>query len=260
MLEIFTQIDHVVAAYNGLILLVPGLVGVLWGIYLWLGGALTIRVSVGTVWFFIVAGITAFFLKPLPAIGVGMMSCMVAMLFKRLSTCVMVSILMTFLAFLIVCQYAGLIEIPEKMPAVQEASMPEQTLDANQTFEHFKGQIVVVCKGCQTAWQALSINYQIVVGVTAFFVLLIGGVVQKLADAVCCAASGAVCLWAGMALLLLLKGAKPLAGLYVNSGTYVAMFTAMILVGSIEQLMFCTRSKSKSKEEGKKKEAGKKGK
>jgi hypothetical protein len=265
MLEIFTQFEHSVPAYNAQILTLSGLTGVLLGIFLWLGGSLFARTSLAVVWFLLVAGICIFFVEPLVSVGIGMMAAILVMVFKRLSTGLLVSVLLTFMVFLAICQYTDTAKttrdrspigqsLSNRMPLVKKGVK----LSVPETCEHLKRLVAEIYRSSVQIGQALETKYQVLVGITGFFVLLIGCVLQGLANATSCATAGVLLIWGGMVLMLLPKGVLPLTGLFRQADTYVAVMSAMIGVGALEQLLFC--SGAKGKDEDKKGSSGKKGK
>ncbi|MCF7973574.1 MAG: hypothetical protein K9N55_07145 [Phycisphaerae bacterium] len=253
MLDVFTQFEQSAVAYHPLLMVGPGLVGVFLGIFLWLGGSLCARISAGLVWWVLVAGLGIFYMKPLAALGMGLMACMIAMIMKRFSTGLLTSVLAMFLVFLAVCQAKGSPENANGRPVSQSSmktAMPTAggtRLGIPETFEDLKGRVSDVYRAGLQVGQVLEIKYLVVVGVSGFFTLLIGCVAGRLAETVSCAAAGVLLMWGGMVLMLLSKGALPLRGLAAHGGTYVAMMCAMIGVGALEQLLFCAKPKDRQK-------------
>lgn len=265
MVDIFTRFELSAQAYHSMVLLVPGLAGALLGIFLWLGGSLFARTSVAIVWLLLVAGVGVFFMKPWVSVGVGVLASIVVMVVNRLSTGVMSSVLVTFIVFLVACQYADFAETARRSRPVvgsrQSAVPPIKegvSLAVPETFEHLKLMISGVTRASIQVGQAMEIKYQVVVGVTAFFALLMGCVLRRLAEAVCCATAGVLLIWGGMVLMLLAKGATPLTGLYARAGMCAAVIPAMMGVGVLAQLLFCLRPARQGKDS--KAASGKKGK
>jgi hypothetical protein len=69
-----------------------------------------------------------------------------------------------------------------------------------------------------------------------------------LANATSFATAGVLLIWGGMILMLLPKGVYPLTGLFRQADTYVAVMSAMIGVGTLEQLLFCSGAKGKDED------------
>ena len=113
-------------------------------------------------------------------------------------------------------------------------------MGASDSFEHLKVMLYSLYKSTVQVGKALDVKYQVVLGVTAFFALLIGCVLQRLNAALSCATAGVLLLWGGMILMLLSKGAMPLTGLHAGAAMYTPIIPAMIGVGTLEQLLFCT--------------------
>jgi hypothetical protein len=238
-----------------MVMVIPGLVGVLLGIFLWLGGSLFARTSVGLTWLLLVAGVGIFFVQPWPSLGIGFMACMVAMVMKRVSTGLLTSVLIMFMVFLAACQVEGSWKKSEQVVTAVQSSrtiaLPREggtILGAPETYESLKGMLSDVCRAGFQVGRSVDLKHQVVVGISAFFALLIGCVAQRLAEVVSCATAGTILVWGGMVLMLLSKGAQPLTGLLARSGTYVAMMSAMIGVGALEQLLFCGRKTDKPKD------------
>ncbi len=261
MFEIFTQLEQSAPTYNALVLTLSGLAGVLLGIFLWLGGSLFARTSTAVVCFLLVAGIGVFFVESLASVGIGLMASVVAMVFKRLSTALLVSVLVAFMVFLAACQYTDVSAQATKDKAFMEPSFSlakEGTeLSVLETYEDLKLVVAEISRASRRIGKTLEMKYQVVVGITGFFVFLIGCVLQGLANATSCATSGTLLIWGGMLLMLLPKGVLPLTGLIRQADTSVVVMCAMIAVGTLEQLLFCSRPKGKDKD--KKAPSGKKG-
>jgi hypothetical protein len=68
----------------------------------------------------------------------------------------------------------------------------------------------------------------------------------QLASALCCSALGTVLIFAGMILLLLNKGSMPVGIISRRSSFYAAVFAAMMVFGTIEQLLLCRQPKASS--------------
>jgi len=264
MLDVFQLFEQSGLAYDTRVLVMSGLVAVLLGIFLWLGGSLFARLSVGIIWLLLAAGVGIFFLNPLAAIGFGLIGSIIVMVFKRFSTGMLTSVLMAFMAFLVVCQYAGSFETAKddgSGKSYQQSGPPIKkgsSLDAGETFAHLKLMISDVCKSCIQVGRDLDVKYQGIVGITGFFTLLIGCTLPRLADAASFATAGTLLIWGGMVLMLLSKGATPLTGLFTRAGMYVAMMSAMIGVGALEQLLFCSKRGEKNRD--KRASSGSKGK
>jgi hypothetical protein len=260
MLDILTQFEQAAQAYSPMVLRVPGLVAVLLGIFLWLGGSLSARTSVAVVWLLLVAGVGVFFVTPLVSVGVGVMVSVAAMVLKRFSAGVLTSLLVTFVVFVVACQYTGPGAKREsrRVQAARTSVPAAETLGMSDTVEHLKRMVAGVCRAAVRVGQTLEVRYQVVLGVTAFFSLLMGCVLQRPAEALSCAGAGVLLIWGGMVLMLLSKGAMPLTGLLTHASTCAAAIPVMIGVGALEQLMFCARPAHQNKDG--KADAGKKGK
>lgn len=249
MLDVFTQFEQSAQAYDPMVLVVPGLVGLLLGIFLWLGGSLFARSSVAAVWLVLVACTCVFFVKPLASVGIGVITALVVLVFKRFSTAVLASVVITFVAFMMACQYVGASGVSQDSgPVAQSSRQAPRPLEEGErlgipdSFEHLKLMLFGVYSAATEVWLTLEVKYQVVLGVTAFFALLIGCVLQRLTEAVSFAATGVLFIWGGMVLMLLSKGAMPLTGLFARAAVYAPVIPAMIGVGAVEQLLFCSRS------------------
>lgn len=262
MLDVFRQFEQSVSGYDTMVLVLPGLVGVLLGIFLWLGGSLFARISVGVIWLLIVAVVGIYFVEPLISLGIGVMAAIVVMLFKRFSAGVLTSILVTFVVFLMICQFTDLSgDTAFSGPPAAQTPAPlsdGQRMGPADTFGHLKLMLFRLYESAVQVGQALDVKYQVVLGVTAFFALLMGCALRRLNEAVSCATAGVLLIWGGMVLLLLSKGGKPLSGLHAGAATYTPIIPAMIGVGALEQLLFC--SKPSSHGQGKTESGGKKSK
>jgi hypothetical protein len=76
-------------------------------------------------------------------------------------------------------------------------------------------------------------------------IFIIGGrSLQQLASALCCSILGTVLIFAGMILLLLNKGSMPVSIISNRLSFYVAVFAAMMVFGTTEQLLLCKKSET----------------
>ena len=148
MLDVFLQFEQAVPAFHPMVMVVSGLVGVLLGIFFWLGGSLFARTSAGVIWLLLTAGVGIFFTQPLPALGIGLMVCMIAMVMKRFTTGLLTSVLVMFMAFLAACQVENSPEKSQRVVAAAESSRsivdPSERaarLGVPETFEQLKGRI-----------------------------------------------------------------------------------------------------------------------
>ncbi len=78
-------------------------------------------------------------------------------------------------------------------------------------------------------------------------------VMPRLVTAAACAGMGAACVFAGMIVLLLYKGARPLTSVYARPTFFGLVAMVMIVFGTLSQLLLCPEPQVKAEHKGGKK-------
>lgn len=117
--------------------------------------------------------------------------------------------------------------------------------------------IDITSKVKQAGSQMPKFNWAVIVILVVIFILA-GLYLYRLASAFCCAALGTMLIFAGMISLLLYKTSAPISHICYSSLFYLAVFLAMIIFGTFEQLLLCKSAKkqpTRKKQENKAQQA-----
>jgi len=93
--------------------------------------------------------------------------------------------------------------------------------------------------GLRQACSAMPLFSWVIIAAIVVAFVVAGLYLWRFISALCCAAFGTILVFAGMILLLLYKGAAPASSICSRTLLYTAVFTAMTLFGTFEQLLLC---------------------
>ena len=252
MLEIAQNFEQMTATLSPIILIAPGLVCVIVGLFVWLGGLGLRRLLVAVVGA-VGGGIFGFFVigrditSAMISAGVG---AVIAIIFER-----------TFITILAAALAAAIGIAVLAGPYVENSQGPIQNYyPFNQEKISYRGPYISVHESIhivkvyavffsnrikQACLQMPLYNWAIIAVLVVIFIT--GGFYfWRLTSALCCATLGTLLVFAGMILLLLYKGAEPISSISRRTLFYAAVFIAMIAFGTTEQLLLCPWLKSKA--------------
>lgn len=253
MLEIARQLEQTAVWFDPVVLIGPGLACVLLGLFVWLGG-LGFRRALVAIVGAVSGGIGGFFISGrniVPAVVSAGLAAVIAIMFERIFIAILAGVLAAILGFAVL---AG--------PYIENAGGATsikwdkaQNLSTQRTVETAKAYIAdFVAEIKRILLQMPVYNWAIIAALAVIF-LAAGFSRWRLTSAFCCAALGAILIFAGMILLLLYKGAAPISRICQNQSYYLGVFAAMTAFGTTAQLLFCqrikerlTRKKGKSKD------------
>jgi len=251
MLQILQDLESAIGGTAGLspvVLLGPGLVCVIAGLFIWLGG-LGFRKTLVAVAGAICGGICGFF-----AIGQNIIStafaaaltAALAMVFERLFIAILTAALAAAVAFVVLA--GPHIEYAQEAVTVRPSEMSAQgtVISVRKSAEIMKDYIIDASQKVKQAGLQMSIHHWAIIMVLALIFIVAGVCLWRLAMALCCSVLGTVLIFAGMILLLLHKGAVPVSIICSKSSYYATAFIAMTAFGTIEQLLLCKHPKTHS--------------
>jgi len=238
MLEIFQNFESAVgtpAKLNPAVLIGPGLAAVLLGLFIWLGGmgfrrllAATIGLVTGAICGFFIAGRNGF-----AAVALAVLTLALAIVFQRIFIALLAAALATAFAFAVLAK-----------PYIQNNTTPiyinqDTNLNVQDSIETAKIFALDFANIVKQTGQRMPLRcWAIIVGLG--LVLLLAGIfLRRITSAWCCAALGTVLIFAGMIFLLLYKGSTPVSIICGKTSFYLAVFIAMTVFGTIEQLLLC---------------------
>ncbi len=252
MLEIAQNFEQTAVSFSPIILIAPGLAAVLIGLFVWLGGLGFRRLLVAVVGA-VGGGICGFFI-----IGRNTMSVMISAAVAAVITIIFEKFFITILtaalaAALGLAILAGpYIENSQEhmlnyYPFNQEKiSNRSPYINIHESIHILKVHTVFFTNEIkQACLQMPAYNWIIIAALAAIFIM--GGFfLWRLTSALCCATLGTLLVFGGMILLLLYKGAVPISSISRRTLFYAAVFIAMIVFGTIEQLLLCPWLESKA--------------
>ena len=249
MLDIFLDIEQMAARLRPIVLIGPGLVAVIVGLFIWLGGLRFVRVFV-VVLGAVSAGICGFFVVGRNIITIVVLIVvpfLIAVLPHRIFITIFAAGLAAVLSFVVLTVlYQDMIELPE-----WSATEHEETSDQNIVFSinraDFDARIKHICL-------EMPVITWLIILVVMLIAMASGLFLWRFASAFYCAVLGTVLIFAGMILLLLYKGSAPVSTICNRPLFYAGVFGAMTAFSTTEQLLLCPYPKSKAK---RKKEAKK---
>ncbi|MHC4418678.1 MAG: hypothetical protein ACYSU6_08855, partial [Planctomycetota bacterium] len=81
-------------------------------------------------------------------------------------------------------------------------------------------------------------NWLIILALAVIFTI-VGFFFWPLTSALCCATLGTISIFLGMTMLLLFKASAPLTAICTRTTFFMLVFAAMVIFGTLEQLMLC---------------------
>jgi hypothetical protein len=249
MLKILYDLEYAICGTERLspvVLVGPGLVCVLAGLFIWLGG-LGFRKILVAVAGAITGGIFGFFAigqNIISAAFTAALAAALAMLFERIFITILTAALAAMFAFIILAR--PYIENSEQETVIRPDEIPVQdvALNVRKSAEKMKACIIEAVQKIKQAYLQMPLYNWMIIMVLTLICIVAGFSLWQLASALCCSALGTVLIFAGMILLLLNKGSMPVSIISSRSPFYIAVFAAMMAFGTTEQLLLCKEPKN----------------
>jgi hypothetical protein len=245
MLETLQQFEQVAERFSPLVLLVPGAVTVLMGLFVWLGGLGLRRASVGLVGG-IGGGICGFSLSggnaAVAAVSAAVLA-LVAVLLQRLFVGILAAVFAVVFAFLLL-GWPYLQETGGAAPADPSgASRQGPALTISESIETARLYADELGHTIKRASSRMPLATWIVIVALAVTSTVAGLFLWRFASALYCSALGTVLIFFGLILLLLWKGSMPISRINNRAAFYGLVFLGMMAFGTIEQLLLSLRTK-----------------
>jgi hypothetical protein len=239
MVETLKSFEEVAGRFDPMILIVPGLVMVALGLFVWLGG-LGLRRALFAVIGAVVGGITALVILDQNVVIAGasaaVAACMAAV-FQRFFTALLLGVLSLAITFVIVAR-PSLLEYRGALIAGQkDLGRGDQRLTVQDSLGVIRSYSLDVVDGVRyAAGRLLPIHWAVVAAVAAGL-LTLGVLFRLLAGAMSCAILGTALTFAGLILLLIFKGSSPIRRMETVPLFYGAVFAGMAAFGTVEQFL-----------------------
>ncbi len=231
------------------VLIGPGVVCVIVGLFVWLAGLRFRRVLVGVLGA-AVGSIFGFFVigrDVTSAMVVTGLAALIAIVFERLFIAILTACLVAALGFTIGHLVKPYIGISEKVIPINQSEIAVYgpTLGVGESVRLMKTYIIAVSDKIKQACLQMPLYKWAIIAVLVIIFITGRLYFWRLTSALCCATSGTMLIFAGAILLLLYKGAMPVTGIYHRASLYTGVFITMAAFGTIEQILLCPWLKSK---------------
>ncbi|MHC4486238.1 MAG: hypothetical protein ACYS4T_13675 [Planctomycetota bacterium] len=244
MLRIFQNFEQTAVQLNPIVLIGPGLATVLVGLFIWLGG-LGFRRLLVAVAGAVSGGICVFFITGrniMVAIILASVAAVIAIIFERLFIVTLAASLAAVFGFAVL---AGPY-IENSQEVIRRMPVQSSVLSVRESIEKVKAYVADVSEKIKQACSQMPVYRWLILLVLVVTLMVVGFFLWRLASALCCSALGTTLIFAGMILLLLYKGSVPISSIYSKPLFYGAVFAAMTVFGTMEQLLLCQRAKRES--------------
>jgi hypothetical protein len=251
MLELAQNFEQAAKNFQPVFLILPGVVAVVLGLFVWLGG-LGLRRALAALVAAIATGLACFLFVQqnlLIALAAAGIAAILAGFFARVIMVLVAAILIAVVAFFFIAKpymYARHGNILEAAPQIEQ-----RTMDIKQTAETIKTYAHRFANELQQARYEMPVYRQVLILALAVMALVAGFYFWRLISSFSCALVGTSLIFAGMILLLLFKGSLPITHIIRNQAYYGIVFVAMVAFGTIEQMIlsrfWLAREAAKSK-------------
>jgi hypothetical protein len=252
MYELTQNFEQTALRFSPIVLIVPGLLAVIVGLFIWLGGLGFRRVLAGVLGavtglifgFFIIGNIIA------GCISAAVAS-LTALILQRLFIAILAVSLTIVLTFFV---FTGM--FPEVIKATDEVPITTGKITADGVYvsvgytpEVLKAYIADFGKMVKAAARHMPVSTWLIMAAVSVAALAAGLFSGRLTPALCCAVFGTMLIFAGMIMLLLYKGSVPISVIRNKPMFYTAVFGSMTAFGTVVQLLLCPRPEKSPKRE-----------
>jgi len=247
MFEIARNLEQVAVRFNPAVLIGPGLATVLLGLFVWLGG-LGFRRALVAIVGGVSGGICGFFISGrniVPAMFSAGIAAVIAIIFEKIFITILAGALVAILGFAVLAR--PYIENAGGATPIgrDEIQNREEAFSTQQTVETTKAYIADFVTEIKRILSQMPVYNRTIIAALAVIFIAAGFFQWRFTSAFCCAALGAMLIFAGMILLLLYKGAAPISRICQNQLFYLGIFAVMTAFGTAEQLLLCQRIKER---------------
>jgi len=255
MFEILLRFERSAVSFSPAVLIGTGLMAFLLGLFLWIGG-LGFRKILVAILGAVTGAVCGFFIvgSNIVAVALAAIVAVVAVIIKRVFIIILAAALaVVFALIILIGPYIESLLAP--IPINQTPiTKPALTVSVRGSLKVMNTYALDCFNVIKQASAKLPLNKWIIIAAVAVIVILGGLLLWRLTFAFSCAALGTMLIFAGMILLLLYKGSAPVSRISHSSSFYLIVFIAMIVFGTLEQLLLCKDVKRQS---ARKKQAGK---
>lgn len=248
MLEITRYFEQAATQFNTIVLVGLGITAVLLGLFIWLGG-LGLRkqllIAVGA----LCGGLCAFLTSGhniTLTVFAAAIAAVIATKFEKIFLAVLTGTLAVALSFAIMTRpYMNKSE-HSAQTTQNQSQIHGQTYTIQQTMQVLKAYTHDLGSMIKHACLQMPPYYWLIILALAVIFTIVGFFFWTIASALCCATLGTISIFFGMTMLLLFKASAPLTAICTRTPFFMFVFAAMVIFGTLEQLMLCKYTTKKS--------------
>jgi hypothetical protein len=254
MVEVLKSFEQVAGRLNSLVLIVPGLVMVAAGLFVWLGG-LGMRRAVFAVLGAAAGEVIAVLLITRNVTFIGISAIVTACLaasFQRLFIALLLGLLAFGAAFAVLAR-PGLMEFQGALVGGEKDGPRDQKLTADDSLQVARAYGLDLVDGIRYAAGRLIPAQWAIIAAAATGLMAFGALFRSVGAAMACATLGTALIFVGLLALLIFKGSTPVERMESRPAFYGLVFTGMAIFGTLEQLALCRKAatgRSKGKSSG----------
>jgi hypothetical protein len=245
MLEVLREFEQGATRFSPLVLILPGVIAVVIGLFVWLGGLGFRRILAGLVgaiigvsFGFFVAGRNLVWAASSVVIGA-----VIAIIFQRVFFAILIAALAAAIGFVVLAgPYIKQIESTTP-PSWDTAPMQSETLNNRESIKMIKVYATDVGERIKQSYNLIPLHKWVIIATIFVAFLMIGLLLRRICSALSCATLGTMLIFAGMVLVLLYKGSAPISRISTKSSFYGLVFLAMVAFGTVEQLVLFVHAK-----------------
>jgi hypothetical protein len=258
MVEVFKSFEQVAGRLNPLVLIVPGLLLVALGLFVWLGG-LGFRRVLFALLGAAAGGVAALLIvseNGMVAAVSALIAAFLATVFRRAFTALLLGLLSLAISFVLLA-YPYLQEHQGTLIAGENLGRsPRLSVRDSLSVAHAYG--LDLMDGVRHAAGRLTPARWAIIAAAAAGMLALGASFQSLGGALSCATLGTMMIFTGLLVLVIFKGTAPIGRLADRPAFYGLVFVGMTAFGTLEQLSLCRRARQEPKGKSGKSKSGKK--
>jgi len=247
MVEILKSFEQGATRLSPIVLLLPGLAATAVGLFVWLGGLGFRRLLLAVMGALVGAFGTLCVVGQNPGgiVLLGLLGAVVAVVFQRFFTAVLLGALAGFAAFLAVAWPSLALQQGTSTGQLSTGDTG-QTLGVPESLDTVRLYTLEVVDAAKRAGTQVVASRWAVVVTAVFALLLVGLLFRNLGGALVCAILGTTMIFAGLVLLLMFKGSGPITRIEARVPFFGLLFIAMVVFGTLEQWILCRRADKRS--------------
>jgi hypothetical protein len=245
MVDVFRSFEQVAGRLDPLVLVLPGLVTVALGLFVWLGG-LGFRRALFALLGATAGGVTALLIVSRNGLIAGasaLAAAFLAAMFQRAFTALLLGLLSLIISFVILA-YPYLQEHRGTLIAGENVDRAPK-LTATDSLRVMHAYALDLRDGIRHAAGRLTPSQWAILAAATAGMLTLGALFQSLGAALSCASLGTTMIFAGLLLLVIFKGSAPVGRLAERPIFYGLVFAGMAIFGTLEQLTLCRRAEQR---------------